>query len=33
MPDVRDSDGTIAAYAWDFGDGATGTGVTPSHAY
>ena len=28
-----DSDGTIASYAWDFGDGATGTGVSPTHAY
>lgn len=28
-----DTDGTIVAYAWDFGDGNTGTGVTPSHAY
>lgn len=28
-----DSDGTIAAYDWDFGDGSVGTGVTPSHAY
>jgi PKD repeat protein len=25
--------GTIDAYAWDFGDGATGTGVMPTHAY
>ena len=24
---------TIATYAWDFGDGSTGTGVTPSHTY
>jgi PKD repeat protein len=28
-----DSDGTIASYAWDFGDGGTGTGVTASHTY
>lgn len=28
-----DSDGTIVSYAWDFGDGNTGTGVTPSHTY
>jgi PKD repeat protein len=28
-----DSDGTIAAYAWDFGDGAPGTGATASHTY
>jgi PKD repeat protein len=28
-----DSDGTIASYAWDFGDGSSGTGVSPSHTY
>ncbi|MBF9336594.1 PKD domain-containing protein [Microbacterium lacticum] len=28
-----DSDGTIASYAWDFGDGATATGATASHTY
>jgi PKD repeat protein/Tol biopolymer transport system component len=28
-----DLDGTIANYAWTFGDGQTGTGVTPSHVY
>ena len=28
-----DSDGTVASYAWDFGDGGTGTGVTPAHTY
>ncbi|HEY3353408.1 MAG TPA: PKD domain-containing protein [Polyangia bacterium] len=29
----HDPDGTIVAYAWDFGDGATGTGGTASHTY
>ena len=28
-----DSDGTIASYAWEFGDGATGTGKTATHTY
>src|SRR6056297_3201452 len=28
-----DSDGTIASYAWDFGDGSTGSGSTASHSY
>lgn len=28
-----DSDGTIASYAWDFGDGSTGSGATESHTY
>ena len=28
-----DTDGTVAGYAWIFGDGATATGVTTSHAY
>ncbi len=28
-----DPDGMITSYAWDFGDGATATGVTASHAY
>ena len=25
--------GSITSYAWDFGDGMTGTGVSPSHTY
>lgn len=28
-----DTDGTIVAYAWSFGDSSTGSGVTTSHAY
>jgi len=28
-----DSDGIIASYYWDFGDGSTGSGVHSSHAY
>jgi len=28
-----DSDGTIASYAWNYGDSTTGTGVTSSHPY
>ncbi|HET6978752.1 MAG TPA: LamG-like jellyroll fold domain-containing protein [Pyrinomonadaceae bacterium] len=28
-----DTDGSISTYAWNFGDGQSGTGVSPSHAY
>jgi PKD repeat protein len=28
-----DRDGSIASYEWDFGDGTTATGVSPSHTY
>jgi len=28
-----DSDDSIAAYAWDFGDGGTGEGPAPTHVY
>lgn len=29
----NDPDGSIASYAWAFGDGSTGTGAFPSHTY
>ncbi|WP_345506241.1 lamin tail domain-containing protein [Terrabacter aeriphilus] len=29
----NDPDGTITSYAWDFGDGSSGTGASPSHPY
>src|SRR4030095_9693005 len=29
----KDSNGTITSYAWNFGDGGTGAGVTLSHTY
>ena len=29
----NDPDGSVVSYAWEFGDGASGTGVTASHAY
>jgi subtilisin family serine protease/chitodextrinase len=29
----NDSDGNPLTYQWDFGDGATGTGAQPTHAY
>ena len=28
-----DPDGTIVGYAWDFADGSTGSGATPTHSY
>jgi uncharacterized repeat protein (TIGR01451 family) len=28
-----DPDGSIAGYAWNFGDGSTGSGMSPSHTY
>ena len=31
--DSTDSDGTIASYAWDFGDGQSGTGRDVTHVY
>ncbi len=29
----QDPDGTIAGYRWDFGDGAGGSGIAPTHTY
>ena len=29
----QDTDGTIASYAWDFGDGGTSTAANPDHTY
>ena len=29
----NDSDGSIASYSWDFGDGNSASGVSPSHTY
>lgn len=29
----HDPDGVIVSYSWDFGDGSTGSGRTPSHSY
>jgi PKD repeat protein len=31
--DATDPDGRISSYAWDFGDGATADGPTPTHTY
>ncbi|TMI22274.1 PKD domain-containing protein [Candidatus Bathyarchaeota archaeon] len=28
-----DPDGTVVGYSWDFGDGSTGSGATPTHSY
>jgi PKD repeat protein len=31
--DSYDTDGSITGYSWDFGDGQSGTGASPTHAY
>jgi len=31
--DSSDSDGSIAGYVWDFGDGGSGSGISPFHMY
>ncbi|MEO6531348.1 MAG: PKD domain-containing protein, partial [Specibacter sp.] len=31
--DSSDADGSVASYAWQFGDGSVGTGVTAEHEY
>ncbi len=31
--DSSDNDGNIVSYAWDFGDGGTGDGVSATHSY
>ncbi len=28
-----DADGDLLTYRWDFGDGSTGSGATPTHVY
>ncbi len=30
---TADPDGVIVSYAWDFGDGSSGSGIAPSHSY
>jgi PKD repeat protein len=33
MRGAHDDDGWIASYLWEFGDGASGTGIRPEHTY